>query len=514
MSGKPAYERRRPEATALHQVVRDNLRTLYAAAEDGFASPLPGFVKEELEGFIDCGVLARGFAVIACPDCREQKVVGFSCKGRGFCTSCGGRRMTSTAADLVEHVLPDVPLRQLVLTLPFELRARLAYDGELLGAVTRTFVDSVLAWYQRQARARGVPGGKSGAVTVVQRVNSDLRLSPHMHSLFLDGVFTEDEGGELVFHPLSFLTNDDVGDILQIVRARVLALLRRKGVIENDAVARDAKLSDREPALAALAVASVTGTLPAGPALRRRDPIQLRPYEAELLHTKALCATEAGFSLHAATTASAGDAEGREALCKYILRPPIANERVQLLGDGLVRLVLKRPFSDGTFALDLDPLALLARLATTVPPPGFHTIRYAGVLAAASKWRARVVPPPPPPPPSAHAEGDPSCTTSCATCSPKPKDAPPTHRSGYRPWRELLMRAFKIDVERCDKCGGTMKLRSLVMTSAGIERYLAWLGEPSDPPLLAPARGPPYFKHPALRRRLGEPGQAELFDAR
>jgi hypothetical protein len=52
----------------------------------------------------------------------------------------------------------------------------------------------------------------------------------------------------------------------------------------------------------------------------------------------------------------------------------------------------------------------------------------------------------------------------------------------------------------------------LVMTTAGIERYLAWLGEPSDPPRLAPARAPPYFKHPAIRR-LGEPVQAELFDA-
>jgi hypothetical protein len=64
---------------------------------------------------------------------------------------------------------------------------------------------AVLAWYGRQMRARGVPGGKSGAVTVVQRVSSDLRLNPHMHSLLLDGVFAEDEGGELVFHPLSFL---------------------------------------------------------------------------------------------------------------------------------------------------------------------------------------------------------------------------------------------------------------------------------------------------------------------
>lgn len=303
-------------------------------------------------------------------------------------------------------------------------------------------------------------------------------------------------------------------------------MLRRKGVIEDDAVVRDAALADREPALAQIAAAAVAGTLPAGPALRRRDPIALGG-ATEFLYTKALCAVEGGFSLHAATTARADDAAGREALCKYILRPPIAQERVQLLGNDVVRLVLKRPFSDGTFALDLDPLALLVRLATTVPPPGFHTIRYAGVLAPASKWRARV---PilglprvvvPPPPPSSHGDDDADCAKDCATCSAKAKDKPPSHRSGYRPWRELLMRAFKIDLEHCDRCGGRMKLRALVMTTAGIprqglpgvvERYLAWLGEPTDPPRLAPARAPPYFKGVAIRRRLGEPVQAELFD--
>ena len=64
--------------------------------------------------------------------------------------------MTAGAANNVDHILPDQPLRQWVLTLPFELRARLAYDGELLGAVSRVFVDSVLGWYRRpHARPRG-----------------------------------------------------------------------------------------------------------------------------------------------------------------------------------------------------------------------------------------------------------------------------------------------------------------------------------------------------------------------
>ena len=169
-----------------------------------------------------------------------------------------------------------------------------------------------------------------------------------------------------------------------------------------------------------------------------------------------------------------------------------------------MRLELKRPFSDGTFAIDLDPLSLLCRLATAVPPPRFNTVRYAGVLAAASKWRPRVVPPPAP----AEQNGD----DECATCTAK-KDKPPTRRSGYRPWAELLKRSFRIDVELCGNCGGRLKMRALVITAAGIRRYLRWLGEPTEPPLLAPARDPPFFKSVAIRRRLDVPVQAELFDA-
>ncbi len=198
-------------------------------------------------------------------------------------------------------------------------------------------------------------------------------------------------------------------------------------------VTSDTALAEAEPALAQLAVASTQGTVPAGPALHRQDPITLRA-GAELAFTKALCATEGGFSLHAATVASAGDAAGREAFCKYILRPPISQDRIELVGDDLVRLTLKRPFSDGTFAIDLDPLSLLARLAASVHPPRFNTVRYAGVLAAASKWRARIVPPPPPPPLDEHDDD-----AECASCTAN-KDKPPTHRCGYRPWKELLRR--------------------------------------------------------------------------
>jgi hypothetical protein len=268
------YARRRPELGTLYQVVADNYRTLEAAAEAGLVGALPAFVKDEFERYLECGLLCRGFGLLQCqsPECGEKLLVPFSCKGRAWCPSCCGRRMAQTAANLADHVLPpSAPLRQFVLTLPFELRARLAYDGELFGEVTRLFVDSVLGFYRRTMRDRyRIEDGQSGAVTAVQRTSSDLRLNPHAHSVAVDGVFSESESGELAFHPLPSLDNSDVADLLQTVRARVLAMLERRGVIESrlEPVLCDDGFAEREPALAALASAAVTGRPPAGPEQR------------------------------------------------------------------------------------------------------------------------------------------------------------------------------------------------------------------------------------------------------
>jgi hypothetical protein len=92
--------------------VRENLQTLYAAVDDGFATAaLPEFVRREFESYLDCGLLCRDLAVLACEDCGERRLVAFSCHGRGFCPSCLGRRMAQTALNLVDHVLPPVGLR-------------------------------------------------------------------------------------------------------------------------------------------------------------------------------------------------------------------------------------------------------------------------------------------------------------------------------------------------------------------------------------------------------------------
>jgi hypothetical protein len=62
--------------------------------------------------------------------------------------------MADTAAHLVDRVLPEVPVRQWVLSLPFALRYRLAYDARLAGQVLRIFVQRVFASLRRRARSR------------------------------------------------------------------------------------------------------------------------------------------------------------------------------------------------------------------------------------------------------------------------------------------------------------------------------------------------------------------------
>ena len=137
----------------LHQVVHTHLEGFLAetaAATDGVG--VPRFIERELRDFLGCGALDRGFARVRCDTCRFERLVPFSCKARAVCPSCGGRRMAEQAAHLVDTVLPTVPVRQWVLTVPHRLRYRLAFDHALCRAVLGVFIRTVLGWYRRRGR--------------------------------------------------------------------------------------------------------------------------------------------------------------------------------------------------------------------------------------------------------------------------------------------------------------------------------------------------------------------------
>ena len=108
----PTYQRRQPEGSVLYRTLEANLDRFLATTAGDEGPGLPAFVTRELRAYLRCGVLEQGCLHVRCERCADEMVVGFSCKGRGFCPSCGGRRMSALAAQLVERVIPPVPVRQ------------------------------------------------------------------------------------------------------------------------------------------------------------------------------------------------------------------------------------------------------------------------------------------------------------------------------------------------------------------------------------------------------------------
>jgi hypothetical protein len=226
------YERHRPELTTLYRLVQQNAATFFAQAEAAAGADLPQFVKAEpghkqsgglfvpgkepgrwpgaackaeFDAFLECGILARGFLRLRCGDCGHDKLVAFSCKRRGFCPSCGARRMAQTAAHLVDHVIPHVPVRQWVLSLPIPLRLLLAAQN----------------------------------------------LNIHLHCLVLDGVYRCGTEGTPQFVEGPAPTDEALQAVLHKIITRMMKLLTRRGVLveeqgstymaDNDGDADDAR---------------------------------------------------------------------------------------------------------------------------------------------------------------------------------------------------------------------------------------------------------------------------------
>ena len=126
-----------------------------------------------------------------CGACGHDFLVAFSCKGRGLCPSCTTRRMVETAAHLVEHVFPQVPVRQWVVTFPRRLRYFLHREPVLLGRVRRSVLRTIEAALRH--RCPDTPrDARCGAVSFVQRFGSALNAHTHLHCCVTDGVFSLD----------------------------------------------------------------------------------------------------------------------------------------------------------------------------------------------------------------------------------------------------------------------------------------------------------------------------------
>jgi hypothetical protein len=148
----------------LYDLVDQHLGEMLAASRER-GRPVPAWVERAFGRLLQCGLPEFGFTWFQCLECGHDHVLPFSCKERTICPSCGGRRMNQFAANLVDHILPIVPVRQWVLSFPMRVRFLLARHPDLRNEVLDLFLSEVQAWLRE---ATGEPAGKGGAVTAWQ----------------------------------------------------------------------------------------------------------------------------------------------------------------------------------------------------------------------------------------------------------------------------------------------------------------------------------------------------------
>lgn len=269
--------------------------------------PLSPYVKREFEAFLGCGILSKGFIRLVCDTCKINRFVPFSCKKRGFCPSCCGRRMNEGAAFLVDHVFPQVPVRQWVVSFPIPLRFWMARNPRLATAALQIFQRILKRHYIQCARNLGTAGNlQTGSITMVQRFGGALNLNIHFHILSLDGAYEILDSPDVApkFIETGRPRNEEMLNIIKTFQLRMLKLLQRRGLIQKNESENGGEVTLESPNIETLLQgASVAYKIATGPnsGQRVRKIGSLGLVSDEPFKAGELSAVLGGYSIHAAT---------------------------------------------------------------------------------------------------------------------------------------------------------------------------------------------------------------------
>jgi len=193
--------------------------------------------------------------------------------------------MAEVAAHLSDSVVPAVPVRQWVLSVPKRLRPHLMRDSELASAVLRILLRVIRGELRGAVRGPLPEDTRLGAVSFLHRFGSRLNPHPHFHLAVTDGLFAREQGteeGRLRFRPAVELDAERARALTPILQRRILRLYVRRGLLtETDA----------------------------------RDMLTWRG--------------TGGFSLDGSVRIAAHDRAGLERLLRYCARPPFALHRLR-----------------------------------------------------------------------------------------------------------------------------------------------------------------------------------------
>jgi hypothetical protein len=214
------------------------------------------------------------------------------------------------------------PIRQWVLSLPWELRGLAATRPAVLGTMYRIFAQEIARLTKRLAGR--IDGAETGSIGCPQRFGGALNVNPHLHTLVADGVFEKTGNGGVGFHEAKAPSKGDLGELAKRVRDRVVKWLRRSHWLDERA-AEDPSNEAAEPSAPAACtqLALGGGTFVARPFEPKGNPdVDLERKERRF---SARCD---GFDVHCAVRIAADDDAGRERL----VTPPGSNSTSTPLG--------------------------------------------------------------------------------------------------------------------------------------------------------------------------------------
>ena len=466
----PPYEARRPTDSILYQTLAEFLSTFVAERERELC-PLPAYVRDELEAYLRCGIHHYGFLRVCCPKegCGFGHAVPFSCKKRGFCSSCFAKRAAAIEEHLTENLLPRAPYRQYVLTFPYSLRYRLAWDRDLLAVIHKAVIDRIYRFIREKLSTKFRRKDlRPGSISFIQRSGSLLNLNIHFHILVMDGAFVCREQKRAFFHKIADPRDQEIAELLESIIEAVELCLDKRGLLEEQV---ESAIPEDSVSIEAASRASVAQKIAFGE--RRGQGVRRVGYRRERVAMEfkgPLCAAGAGFSLHAARWVGSEDRRGLSQLIHYMARPPLAEERLERTAGGDLLYKLKQPWDDGTVGIQLSPSELIEKLIALIPPRSSPLVRYGGVFAPNFKRRDEVI----------LAPGSRKGKVSVGLEGGE-RSEPGGVASGS--WARLLKRVFAIDVSRCPRCGSDLEIVAAVLDPKQIARYLGHMGMATAPPL-------------------------------
>ena len=290
-------------------------------------------------------------------------------------------------------------------------------------------------------------------------------MNPHQHVLGLDGVYSTSADGRVVFTATRAPAQSELLDVTQRVHKRVLRWLKRHGAGDVED-----KADDDEPSPAASCAQlslrlGKLGYVDSDGVAHEPDPDHARfgmrkntPWSAE----------HEGWSLHAGVTIAQGHDEGRERLCRYVVRHALSMERMSWTKDGRIAYQVKYPSSP--WRKHIVPASESAEGCS-----------HASATKADAPSPQRDKPRKP--------TGDASLLTSPAHSAPPDASSKPSWRpnTSYVPWPELLRHCFDVDILDCPRCHSRLTPVAVIRRQDVIDRILQHLALPLSPTQLGHA---------------------------